>query len=362
MEDIECPKCGKIVTHRGFATHLKRSHPGDFSSEVDLKFYAVVVRNELSKEDVSRVATECEFDSVLAIKSRWNIPYNDVVVIIEMSGEQIRGISESCLLESVREKKRSVWMRRYGVDNPSKSEEVKRKKRSSFLEHYGVDNVFKSDEFKEHLNNLMLRKYGKSRVTNGKRISQSRQKFSQEKWEVISEKRRHTIKNWSKEKREKFSLNRSRITKECWERLSDDEKNRRVKLLQKNLGKYTSKLEERIQSILNRWMVSYARQFFIAGKSYDFKVGKIIIEINGDYWHGNPNKYEKDDILRFPQKEVVVGDLWKRDASKKKVAESYGYSVVYVWESEMKCDDDDLELLLYERMKDASNSEDSKKD
>ncbi len=66
---------------------------------------------------------------------------------------------------------------------------------------------------------------------------------------------------------------------------------------------------------------------------FDICIGNILIEINGDFWHANPNKYKKGDILKFPKKEVFSDDIWLKDKIKKKDANKNGYNVVYLWES-----------------------------
>lgn len=69
--------------------------------------------------------------------------------------------------------------------------------------------------------------------------------------------------------------------------------------------------------------------------AYDITIGKAIIEFNGDYWHANPAKYNKDDLIKFPNKDPVpVTEVWNKDSDKKKVAKRSGYSVLYIWESD----------------------------
>jgi hypothetical protein len=61
-----------------------------------------------------------------------------------------------------------------------------------------------------------------------------------------------------------------------------------------------------------------------------------IIEINGDYWHGNPSLYKPDDIiLKGSSKEMLVKDKWAYDKIKLDVAENAGYKTLVVWESEL---------------------------
>jgi len=65
---------------------------------------------------------------------------------------------------------------------------------------------------------------------------------------------------------------------------------------------------------------------------YDFtlKNAKKIIEFNGDYWHCNPFKYEKD--YYHSVKKMTALEIWKYDDNKIKLAEQYGYKIITIWE------------------------------
>lgn len=65
--------------------------------------------------------------------------------------------------------------------------------------------------------------------------------------------------------------------------------------------------------------------------SYDFTFNKKIIEFNGDYWHANPKFYDKDFILKG---NITAENRWKIDEEKIKLAESRGYEVLVIWESD----------------------------
>lgn len=47
--------------------------------------------------------------------------------------------------------------------------------------------------------------------------------------------------------------------------------------------------------------IEYKRPFFLFHHPYDFIFGgdnkKLLLELNGDYWHANPKIYKKDDIF-----------------------------------------------------------------
>ena len=96
-----------------------------------------------------------------------------------------------------------------------------------------------------------------------------------------------------------------------------------------------NKLEKIVADELDKAGVSYSFQFFIVKdktcKSYDFKIkGKpIIIEVDGDFWHGNPNT--KNHY-------IGVEKTRKNDKRKDELAASREYKVVRLWERDIKKD------------------------
>jgi len=72
--------------------------------------------------------------------------------------------------------------------------------------------------------------------------------------------------------------------------------------------------------------------------SYDILLeNKKLIEVNGDYWHGNPKIYKPDDlIMKNSSAEIRVGDKWIKDKRKNDFAISNGYQLMVIWEDELK--------------------------
>lgn len=105
-----------------------------------------------------------------------------------------------------------------------------------------------------------------------------------------------------------------------------------------------SKLNKLVYSILEENNIEYTPEFTIKYKndgkiiwrSYDIKINNILIEINGDYWHANPNKYKKDHIFQFPRIKLTAEDIWNNDNNKKIIATNHGYDVIYLWEEQIK--------------------------
>ena len=66
--------------------------------------------------------------------------------------------------------------------------------------------------------------------------------------------------------------------------------------------------------------------------SYDFTLKTKIIEFNGDFWHANPLYYSPSDII--PVQNISAQQKWDLDKRKTELAESYGYEVLVIWESD----------------------------
>jgi hypothetical protein len=83
------------------------------------------------------------------------------------------------------------------------------------------------------------------------------------------------------------------------------------------------------------------REFAVSGKLFDYRRGTKLIEFNGDYWHANPKKYPADFQVGRTRKRSAQ-QTWDADAAKIALAESHGYQVKVVWESDYKKNPDQV--------------------
>lgn len=99
-------------------------------------------------------------------------------------------------------------------------------------------------------------------------------------------------------------------------------------ILDLNLRVYDIYYKEQEYGIYNKQTQNYFK--------YDFTIPELnlIIEFNGDSWHGNPSMYMEHDKPHPIDKEVTAGELWDYDKIKKNTAESKGFKVLYVWEND----------------------------
>jgi G:T-mismatch repair DNA endonuclease (very short patch repair protein) len=67
----------------------------------------------------------------------------------------------------------------------------------------------------------------------------------------------------------------------------------------------------------------------------DISLGKKLVEYFGDFWHCNPSLYDKDFIMPNKKK---ASEIWEQDRKRFSTLISSGYSVLVIWEQDMKND------------------------
>ena len=78
------------------------------------------------------------------------------------------------------------------------------------------------------------------------------------------------------------------------------------------------------------------RQVYLVGKFADGYNPKTntIYEFLGDYWHGNPKKYNPLDINKSVKK--TYGELYSEIIAKLTHLKNNGYNIKYIWEDDWK--------------------------
>jgi hypothetical protein len=59
-----------------------------------------------------------------------------------------------------------------------------------------------------------------------------------------------------------------------------------------------------------------------------------VYEFHGDYWHGNPNKFNSHDINKVAKK--TYGELYDKTLQREQDIKNAGYNLVVIWESDFK--------------------------
>lgn len=135
-----------------------------------------------------------------------------------------------------------------------------------------------------------------------------------------------------------------------WFSMSNEQRERQIKRIH---SVRISNIESRIGKILVDIGIRYETQYPINRLTYDYLIPeiKLLIEVNGDFWHANPKIYKASDILPFPKNQVVAETLWKKDKKKSKIALKNGFKLLTLWEMDInKMSDIELELHIVEQI------------
>lgn len=296
MEKRKCPYCDQILN--GGSRHIFfcgiKKDPNK-SKEIIKKEFLEYNFPVISKKDILIKEYKIELKSLPDLREKYKIDFKSLLFLLDYYGIEKRKSSESAIKISQKKYKKTC-KKKYGVENVSQLESVKNKKAQTFLEHYGVDNVWKSSEFKSWLRKHMVDTYGKGSLPNNNGSSDS----------------------WG------------------WNKLTEIEKEERLKILFSN---FESSIEKNIHNLLTDMNIGFTTHFFVDNLSYDIKINdtKKLIEVQGDYWHANPNKFKENDLIANKKLGTISAkEIWCRDEEKKRRAEKFGYSVLYIWESEIK--------------------------
>lgn len=329
----ECPYCKKEYSRLGRHVPYCDQKPENVSKD-EAKVESIKARSDVELNEKKLVKWYYEDENSLTdISNKTGLSVGLISNLFDLYGLEKRSLSEGS--KKAVDKFEKTCEEKYGVSNPSKLDWVKEKKEETFLKNYGVDNIFKTDGFREWVDQLMKGRHGKGSVPN-KNGNAGVDCHSEETRRKLSSK----MKEWWQSLSEKEYKRRSEIGEEWWESLSDEEKENHVEKIFSS-QKYESGLEHEFEENVLKKLVDdeeYEKQCFISGKAFDFIVPSedLLIEVNGDYWHANPELYKETDVISYPGGEVTARKIREKDRSKIRLAERNGFTVLEVWESDIK--------------------------
>lgn len=197
-------------------------------------------------------------------------------------GLSIRGISE--------QRKSKLTSVKYANNhNFLKSHPSRIKWESELLENEGIVNVFQRDSVKIKIRETLLSRYGED----------------------------HPMKVKS-------------IAEKCFDK--------RVSNGNLNFIRFSS-IHKKVCSLLNDLGIEFTTEHYVKSKDckyfYDIKINNLLIEVNGNYWHANPNKYKENDMFCFHGVDISAKEIWLCDENKKKCAIENSYDFLTLWESDI---------------------------
>lgn len=94
-----------------------------------------------------------------------------------------------------------------------------------------------------------------------------------------------------------------------------------------------NKIESIVENELNKRGLVFKFGVILGQKQFDFgnKKHKILIEVQGDYWHANPELY---GYGKRPINEIQSAKI-EKDKNKEKFCKEKGFSLFYIWETQI---------------------------
>lgn len=243
------------------------------------------------------------------------------------------GVSHATQSIEVKNKIKATNMDRYGGTYPSYSEEVRNKTKETNIEKYGAECVFASEEIKKKIHNAQvlnrestrkkraetnLERYGSvsplgSLDVRNKASQTLYQNFGKDGYDSEIIKTKRALTNLQKYGHENvFS---SSAVKACIFETRKSNGSHKESSIEKEILSFVKETDPLAEKaiMLNR-----------KGEPWEFDIvsekHKIAIEVNGGYWHSTDRKGTR----HHPKTHLL----------KSKIAESNGYSLIHIWDSE----------------------------
>lgn len=200
--------------------------------------------------------------------------------LLTISGIPLRGLQQNGKPLQV-EKARRTSLEKFGVANASSLPEIKAKRAATFLRKLGVENPFQCKKIQQQIRSTCIERYGHPHPGA------------------------HSLK--------------------------------RVKISTPHMLLSAALVTSAIQH--KNEVVVYNPTIFSKYKSprIDILIGSnFAVEVFGDYFHANPEKYKPSDLISRFKGKVEARQIWEEDAKRLESLRKCGYQVMVVWEKDIK--------------------------
>lgn len=144
--------------------------------------------------------------------------------------------------------------------------------------------------------------------------------------------------NWTKDKKREMFEKRMETHFLKGTKLFGENNDRSYSLISKE---FFDSLVKRVKKINANFDGKYAEDEYIVGTRFlDFynEENNIWVEFNGNYFHANPEIYNKDDVIHLGEDvKLTATDIWKKDEQRKEeIKKQLGVDPIIVWELEYR--------------------------
>lgn len=259
-----------------------------FKSKDSYRGHMIVCKtcNELDKPSSEKLNEFCERykngESIYSLSKEMNIVRLEYYIKeLKRRNIKLRNASEAALSDKTREKYVNTCIEKFGHTNTFQSP----KTAETFMKRYGVTNPDHIPGVVSKIINTKLEKYGGIWGNNYKPLN------------GISHSKIHDI-----------------------------------------VSKY---LEEEGYEIINEFVGPFkvvSADGHVKYAKVDIFIPKfnLVIEINGGYWHADPRKYSRNDIIRTYEGRVTAEHIWAKDKARENFIKSFGVNFIVLWEREIR--------------------------
>ncbi len=279
---VNADKISKLCKEYGIKIPYK-----NLKKEEKSKIIRTFLTKEFLEENLVIKGYSCLFIVQNMVPKEYPVSVITVQKYAHAFGIKTPTIKDSANSSLVRDRFRKTCFEKYGENHPSKVQRIKDQKEAKALERYGVSNVFQSEEIKEKSHKTLFSKYG---VHHPMQLAG------------------------------KASGTRSKIHQQVEKMLLELNVNFRSEVA--IFRKFNEVLNKSFNPIVDILI----------------EEAKLIIEVQGDKYHANPEIYKAEDVITgvFGSRKITASVLWERDAVKKKHLEDFGYHVLYIWEKDLR--------------------------
>lgn len=328
FEDKKIIEISKMVLPMGYGNRKKNSKVYIFEDGTYIKSH------DTTGKKFKYVCSECGGEFYSGTKPEYG---RDVYICKKCLGLNHNGMTGKHHSEEYKQKKSKQMKSRYnGENNPMYGKSWK--------------NYTTPEIIEEHNKKISFANSGKNNPMYGKSVKEF---MSEEKY--LQWKQHISDGYWNKPEEERIQMHKKAYDslmklKETNPEYYKEIKSRGGKAAMSKPQNYEkSSLEIIVENWLKNNNLDYEYSPIMDSYQYDFIIHnkRILIEVQGDYWHGNPNLFNEDGsngkrILNDIQKAKI-----EKDKQKIKFAKTHNFELICIWEEEInKGDFSKLEKIL----------------
>lgn len=221
-----------------------------------------------------------------------------------------KGVKSTSQLQEVKDKAKSTYKSKYGVDHISQSSQIKESFRRTMRERYGVDNPAQLSEVTEKRHKTMLDRYGRKTLYGGKKVQNPNIEIPDGYMFLGPLSDSGTYRLRHDECGNIFEVNKTTIHT----RLA--RKHTLCTSCNNPTDSRSSNVESQVAEILDELGVSYRRQYKVGNMILDFYVEdlNLAFEVNGVYYHSTKFKakrYHQDRHLVCRYNGIRLIQIWE---------------------------------------------------